>query len=305
MNVGLTGITGLTGWHVFEDLRTAGHRVMGLVRDVNSPTARWMAQQGALLIQGQMADTESLSRFMREADAVVHCGYSRMEEWKEPRRFMVENTFGSLHMIDLASQKKIPFIFISSEAVFNGLPANSVLAENSGILPNGGYSAWKVATEAYLVSYRREQKLRCTALRPGHIYGLRPPPDVLRSPHAAWASAVLNNEPLQVKRNRMHSTPVAAVARAVVRCLEPDRMLLPAYTIVEDKLFDTLELAKALVAEARSSTQIPETPAPAARSRLDNTHGAALVGELLQDPQSIHKFASELIRTLKKDTRIP
>ena len=75
MRVLVTGATGYIGGAVADALREAGHEVIGLAR--SGEAERKLEARGIPSRRGDMQDTGSLSRAVRESDAVVHTALSR------------------------------------------------------------------------------------------------------------------------------------------------------------------------------------------------------------------------------------
>lgn len=75
MRVLVTGATGYIGGAVADALREAGHEVVGLAR--SNEAAGKLEARGIPSRRGDMHDPESISRAVRDADAVVHTALSR------------------------------------------------------------------------------------------------------------------------------------------------------------------------------------------------------------------------------------
>jgi nucleoside-diphosphate-sugar epimerase len=73
MRVFLTGATGFIGSVVIEELRTAGHDVIGLAR--SDEAAATLAGWGVEAHRGDVADPDGLAEAARASDGVIHCAF--------------------------------------------------------------------------------------------------------------------------------------------------------------------------------------------------------------------------------------
>jgi nucleoside-diphosphate-sugar epimerase len=72
MHVFLTGGTGFIGQVLVRALRGRGWVVDVLVRNPDTPPARWLAEQGCCLVRGDVTEGDGLADAMRGADVVIH-----------------------------------------------------------------------------------------------------------------------------------------------------------------------------------------------------------------------------------------
>jgi len=142
MRVAVTGATGLVGQFIVAHLLREGHEVVALGR---SPSPHGGTHRPWRL--GEAAPFDG-------CDALVHCAFSHLPgryrggEGDDPDGFLRLNLDGTLRLWKEA--RGLPTVFLSSRAVYDGLPAGMVLTEDLAPAPDSLYGRAKLAAEEAL-----------------------------------------------------------------------------------------------------------------------------------------------------------
>jgi nucleoside-diphosphate-sugar epimerase len=142
MRVAVTGATGLVGQFVAAHLLAAGHEVVALGR---APSPR-----GGSLRPWRLHDPAPLAG----CDALVHCafahvpGHYRGGEGDDPEGFLHHNLGGTLRLWSEARGLRV--VFLSSRAVYDGLPPGTILTEGLPLAPDSLYGQVKLRAEEAL-----------------------------------------------------------------------------------------------------------------------------------------------------------
>lgn len=163
MKVLVSGGTGLVGRYVVDGLIGAGHDVtiggrhapISLALD---PTLDQRAQFGGI-------------------NAFIHLAFDHLPgryrggEGDDPARFRKLNHEGSVKLFEDAKSAGVKrCIFLSSRAVYDGLPAGSVLTEDMDLSPDSLYGRIKLESEHALAALSSSNFIT-TSLRATGIYG--------------------------------------------------------------------------------------------------------------------------------------
>lgn len=155
MRVAVTGATGLVGQFVVAHFLRTGHAVVALGR---APSAHGGDHRPWRL--GEAAPLDG-------CDALVHGAFSHVPgryrggEGEDPDGFLRLNLDGTLRLWEEARGLKI--VFLSSRAVYDGLPEGTVLTEDLALAPDSLYGRAKLAAEAALHA-RGGASLRATGV---------------------------------------------------------------------------------------------------------------------------------------------
>jgi UDP-glucose 4-epimerase len=142
MRIAVTGATGLVGQFLVAHLLDLGHEVIALGR-APSP-------HGGGHRPWRLGDAAPLGG----CDALVHCAFAhapgryRGGEGNDPDWFLRTNLDGTLRLWEAAAGLRC--VFLSSRAVYDGLPPGTVLTEDLPLAPDSLYGQAKLAAEEAL-----------------------------------------------------------------------------------------------------------------------------------------------------------
>jgi nucleoside-diphosphate-sugar epimerase len=157
LRIAVTGATGLVGQFIVAHLLRAGHEVTALGR---SPS-----QHGGEHRPWRLGERAPLGG----CDALVHAAFShrpgryRGGEGDDPDGFLRANLQGTLRLWEDAQGR--PTVFLSSRAVYDGLPPGTVLTERLSVAPDSLYGQVKRQAEDAL------HEMGGTSLRTTGVYG--------------------------------------------------------------------------------------------------------------------------------------
>jgi nucleoside-diphosphate-sugar epimerase len=142
VRVAITGATGLVGQFVVAHLLGRGHQVVALGR-APSP-------HGGEHRPWRLGEATPLGG----CDALVHCAFAHVPgryrggEGGDTHSFLRLNRDGTLRLWEEAQGRRA--VFLSSRAVYDGLPEGTVLTEDLSLAPDSLYGQAKLAAEEAL-----------------------------------------------------------------------------------------------------------------------------------------------------------
>jgi len=158
MRIALTGASGLVGRFLARAFRAEGHEVETL--------PGWRL--------GQPARLEGCEALVHAAFAHVPGKY-RGGEGDDPLRFVALNRDGSLRLFEEAKAAGVgQVVFLSSRAVYDGLPAGTPLPDGTPVAPHSLYGRVKAEAEAGLAGLDGDG-FATASIRATGVYG--PGPD--------------------------------------------------------------------------------------------------------------------------------
>ena len=197
MKVLITGGAGFIGSHLADRLLEVGAEVR-ILDDLSTGKRENLPDHDALeFIEGDIRDTEMVSRCLEGVDAVVHLAAiaSVQASIDDPIRTHQVNFDGTLNLLEASRRTGIKrFLYACSAAVY-GDTASIPVSENVALNPLSPYAVDKLTGEYYLLHYHRKHGLAATSFRFFNIYGPRQDPS---SPYSGVISIFVN----RLQRNR-------------------------------------------------------------------------------------------------------
>lgn len=178
MKVLVSGGTGLVGRYIVNGLLDAGHTV---VVGARKPQPHGFFAQPLEFRSLQLDPGLDQIGAFEGIEAFIHAAFDHLPgryrggEGQDPKRFQRLNLDGSAKLFETAKSAGVKrVVFLSSRAVYDGLPPGTRLTEDLPLCPNSLYGEIKLACEQALSTLTGPDFIT-TSLRATGIYGeLRP-----------------------------------------------------------------------------------------------------------------------------------
>ncbi|MBW4516688.1 MAG: NAD(P)-dependent oxidoreductase [Timaviella obliquedivisa GSE-PSE-MK23-08B] len=220
----VTGASGFLGWHLCRLAQAIG-QVYGIYhhqaiaakypQGVASSHPQEAALPQILSIPLDLTDLTALKTQFQilKPDAVIHtAAISSPNACQEnPIPSSAVNVHASWHLAELSAAAQIPYLFTSSEQVFNGL--NPPYRETDRVCPINHYGEQKVAAEVGIL----ERHPAATICRMPLMYGVAPRPSFIQP----FIEALKSGQPLNLFTDEIRN-PVSgtAAAQGILMALE-------------------------------------------------------------------------------------
>ncbi|MBI4672744.1 MAG: NAD-dependent epimerase/dehydratase family protein [Chloroflexi bacterium] len=162
MNILIIGANGYTGARLVKALIERGHRVRGLVRQVERGIA--LEKLGMELREGDVRNFASLYGIARDSEIIFNLAGTCRVEPSESRAILWEGARNLFRVADRAALKK--YIWVSNVAVYGFPEATARLTETSPLQPK--YALGKITLEAEKLA---RENVPAIAVRVANIYG--------------------------------------------------------------------------------------------------------------------------------------
>ena len=255
MKVLVSGGSGLVGRYIVNGLIEAGHQVV--VGGRTRPAEGWFA--GPVEFMPLTLDPErDQSAAFAGTDAFVHAAFDHIPgkyrggEGDDPERFRHVNFDGSVRLFLAAKAARVRHVvFLSSRAVYDGLPPSTTLWEDTSLRPTSLYGEIKYHAEQALAALAGPDFLTAS-LRLTGVYG-----DIRPNKWDDLFTRYLAGLPIEPRAGtEVHGRDVAA---AVNLMLKADASKADGHVFnVSDILTDTADI----LAEVQQTTGSPHPLPP-------------------------------------------
>ena len=165
----VTGVAGFIGSRVAARMAAEGFTVVGV--DDLSSGKQSNVPSSIDFIQGNLADTQTISKLPKAAEFVLHlAGQSSGEmSFDDPLADLEKNTISTLNLIKYGIGANISkLVYASSMSVYGNVP-DAPIGEDEHVAPLSCYGVGKLAAENYLNVFGKQ--LSSVSLRMFNVYG--------------------------------------------------------------------------------------------------------------------------------------
>ncbi len=129
-----------------------------------------------VFVQGDINDTQLVTKLVQtyHLDTIINFAAESHVDRSiaDPDIFVTTNVLGTVHLLDVARQNKLPrFLQVSTDEVYGALGASGYFTEKSPIQPSSPYSASKAAANQFVLAYHRTYGLPVNVTRCSNNYG--------------------------------------------------------------------------------------------------------------------------------------
>ncbi|MFT6071799.1 MAG: UDP-glucose 4-epimerase [Alphaproteobacteria bacterium] len=169
----VTGGAGYIGSHTVLALQDRGFNIV--VVDNLSTGSRKLVPDGVDFYHVDISQSDEIEAIIKKhnIEAIIHFAGSIIvpESVENPLKYYLNNTVNSQKLIDIAIKTNVKnFVFSSTAAVY-GIPEQSIVNENTTLMPINPYGASKLMTEQMLQDVHQAHGLNIGILRYFNVSG--------------------------------------------------------------------------------------------------------------------------------------
>jgi dTDP-glucose 4,6-dehydratase len=222
MRVLVTGGAGFIGSHFVKRLVAGGDEVVVLDKLTYAGNPANLADTGAELIVGDIADPDAVSRAAQGCDAIVNFAAETHVDRSilGPQEFVHTDVLGTMTLLEWARAHGARFVQVSTDEVYGDLEAGGRALEGDPLRPSSPYSAAKAGGDLQVLAYVRTYGVDASITRGANTYGANQYPEKLIP---LFVTNALDGEPLPVygdgrqTRDWLHATDHCAGIELVLR----------------------------------------------------------------------------------------
>jgi len=173
----VTGGAGFIGSNLVDRLVQEGHKVIVLDNFVSGKKRNLShhSKQNVKIINLDITNNKNLNKYFKGVNYVFHlAGLAEIvPSIKNPRKYFINNTLGTLNILEAAKKVKIKkFIYAASSSCY-GLPKKIPTLETEKIDTNHPYAFTKFLGEKIVINYANLFKMPNISCRFFNVYGPR------------------------------------------------------------------------------------------------------------------------------------
>jgi len=270
----VTGGAGFIGSHLVDRLLSENDWRVTAVDDFNdfySPeikrrnVQRQLQNPAFVLVEADIRDKAAVAQVFANSkfDCIVHLAARAgvRPSLSEPQLYVETNVNGTMNLLELARQHKVPqFVFGSSSSVY-GVNEKVPFSESDPIFnPISPYAATKAAGELLCHTYSHLYGLRCICLRFFTVYGARQRPDLAIH---KFAQLISDGKPIPVfgdGTTRRDYTYIDDILAGVRAAIDYDKTNYEVINLGESRTVELRELIALLEKELDLRAVIERQP---------------------------------------------
>jgi len=264
----VTGGTGLVGRYIVETLLSAGYEIVVAGRTPPADDLFAKPVEFRPLTLDPQADFADL---FAEIDVFIHAAFEHVPgryrggEGDDPQQFRRANLDATIKLFEAARSAGVQrVVFLSSRAVYDGVPHGTPLSEELHLQPTSLYGEIKLAGEQALAKFNAPDFVTASLRLTGVYGGLRP---------NKWDNLLaeyLAGREIPVRAgSEVHGHDVGQAVRLMLE-IEPDKIGGQAFN-VSDLIADTLEILTPFQDPVAGTSALPAPADKAAVAEMDTS----------------------------------